>query len=103
MRFAVVGGGFAGLAAAYDLLRAGHDVTVFEAAPQVGGLASGFKDSGWEWSIERFYHHLFYSDRAMRALVEEAGAGDLLFYTKPTTAFWCAKHGAHPFDGPIPV
>ncbi len=103
MRFAVIGGGFAGLTAAYDLLRGGHQVTVFEAAPQVGGLASGFKDPTWDWSLERFYHHIFYSDRAIRSLVEEIGVGDLLFYTKPTTAFWCREHGAHAFDGPLPV
>jgi protoporphyrinogen oxidase len=103
VRVAVIGGGFAGLTAAYDLRRAGIEVTVFEAAPQVGGLASGFKDSNWDWSLERFYHHIFYSDRAIRTLVDEVGAGDLLFFKKPTTAFWCPAHGAHPFDGPLPV
>ena len=103
MRVAIIGGGFAGLTAAYDLRRAGVEVVVFEAAPQVGGLASGFKDSNWEWSLERFYHHIFHSDRAIRTLVDEVGAGDLLFFTKPTTAFWCAEHGAHAFDGPLPV
>jgi protoporphyrinogen oxidase len=103
MRIAVIGGGFAGLTAAYDLLHAGNAVTVFEAAPQVGGLASGFKDDGWDWSLERFYHHIFRSDKAIRGLVDEIGASDLLFFNKPTTAFWCAEHGAHAFDGPLPV
>lgn len=35
---AVVGGGPAGLSAARDLRRLGHDVTIFEAHPQLGGL-----------------------------------------------------------------
>jgi monoamine oxidase len=37
MRVAVVGAGFAGLACAVDLARAGADVTVFEARDRVGG------------------------------------------------------------------
>ena len=41
-KVAVVGGGPAGLTAAYDLARAGHMVTVFEALPKAGGmLAAG--------------------------------------------------------------
>ncbi len=37
MRAAVVGGGLAGLAAALELVDAGHDVTVYEARPTLGG------------------------------------------------------------------
>jgi protoporphyrinogen oxidase len=37
----VVGGGIAGLAAAYRLREAGHEVQVFEASDDVGGLAVG--------------------------------------------------------------
>jgi protoporphyrinogen oxidase len=103
MNIAVIGGGFAGLTAAYDLLRTGNSVTVFEAAPQVGGLASGFKDDGWDWSLERFYHHIFRSDKAIQTLVDEIGASDLLLFNTPVTGFWCETHGAHPFDGPLPV
>lgn len=36
-RVAVIGGGPAGLTAAYFLTRKGHDVTIFEAAPKLGG------------------------------------------------------------------
>jgi heterodisulfide reductase subunit A len=37
-RVAVVGSGPAGLACAYDLVRQGYSVTVFESAPEAGGL-----------------------------------------------------------------
>jgi len=38
-RVAIVGGGWAGIAAAVTLADAGHDITVFEMAPQLGGRA----------------------------------------------------------------
>ena len=44
MKFAVVGGGWAGMAAADALARAGHNVTVFELAQQLGGRARGIQD-----------------------------------------------------------
>ncbi|MCK4839155.1 MAG: FAD-dependent oxidoreductase [Desulfobulbaceae bacterium] len=37
-RIAVIGGGPSGLTAAFYLARQGHDVTVFEAAPKLGGM-----------------------------------------------------------------
>ena len=67
----IAGAGIAGLTAAYDLVKAGHTVSVYEAGAQAGGLASGFRDDGWAWPLERFYHHLFTTDRAIRALVDE--------------------------------
>ncbi len=39
MKTAVVGGGWAGISAAVALADAGHDITVFEMAPQLGGRA----------------------------------------------------------------
>jgi monoamine oxidase len=43
-RVIVVGGGFSGLAAAYELSRAGYEVTVAEARNRVGGRVLSFKD-----------------------------------------------------------
>src|SRR6185369_1206523 len=43
-RVVVIGGGFAGMAAAYELSRAGADVTVLEARNRIGGRVLSFHD-----------------------------------------------------------
>jgi len=43
-RVIVIGGGFSGLAAAYELTKAGYDVTVVEARNRVGGRVISFSD-----------------------------------------------------------
>ena len=78
---AVIGGGFCGLAAAYELGRCGIRATVLEADAEVGGLASCFSSAGQR--IERFYHHWFTSDAHITRLVEELGATDRMLL-RPT-------------------
>lgn len=100
MKIAIVGAGVAGLSAAYDLLRAGHTVTIFEANGQTGGLAAGFRDERWEWPLEKFYHHLFTTDKAIIRLVEEIGMKDQLFFPRPTTSVMYNGRIV-PFDSPL--
>jgi len=88
VKVAILGGGIAGLTAAHELAKAGHSATVYEAADQAGGLASGFRDASWEYPLERFYHHLFTTDSAIRGLVEEIGYGESLAFYKQITAQW---------------
>ena len=76
MRVGIIGGGAAGLAAAYELTGAGHYAEVFEQAPFLGGQASTFPVGGGQ--LERGYHHLFLSDTAMAELMEELGLGERL-------------------------
>jgi protoporphyrinogen oxidase len=97
MKIAIIGAGFSGMAAAYDLRRAGHDVTIYEAADYVGGLASGFKEPGWDWSVEKFYHHWFASDKHMLGLIKELGWEDKVIFPRPLTVMY-HKGKFYPFD-----
>lgn len=97
MDIAIIGAGITGLTAAYDLTRAGHRVTVYEARPYAGGLASGFHDERWEWPLERFYHHWFASDREAISLIRELGVADRLFFPRPTTSIY-HRGRIYPFD-----
>ncbi len=100
MNIGIIGGGIAGLTAAFDLLAAGHKVTVYEAKPQTGGLASGFRDDAWEWTLDKFYHHIFASDDAIIGLANEIGMGDDIFFPRPTTSVMYDGRIV-PFDSPI--
>ena len=88
LNIGIIGAGAAGLAAAWDFSRAGHKVTVYEASEQVGGLAAGFKDDNWDWTLEKFYHHWFANDHDILALAEEMGARDKIIFPRPKTSFW---------------
>lgn len=97
MKIAILGAGYGGMAAAWDLRNAGHDVTIFEAANYAGGLASGFKEPHWDWSVEKFYHHWFQSDSEMLGLIRELGLEDKVIFPRPLTVMYY-KNKWYPFD-----
>ncbi|MCE9645829.1 MAG: NAD(P)/FAD-dependent oxidoreductase [Chloroflexi bacterium] len=97
MKIAIIGAGYGGMAAAYDLKKAGHEVTIFESAEFVGGLASGFKEPHWDWSVEKFYHHWFQSDAEMLGLIRELGLEDKVRFPRPLTVM-LYKNKWYPFD-----
>ena len=75
MRVAVVGAGIAGLTAAHRLTQDGHVVDVYERWPGLGGMAATL-DVGGGHRLERYYHHLFTSDRHIADLWAELGMPD---------------------------
>ena len=78
---AVIGGGFCGLAAAYELGRRGVRATVLESDAEVGGLAGSFPAGGTR--LEKFYHHWFTNDVHVMNLIAELGQSDQVL-TRPT-------------------
>jgi protoporphyrinogen oxidase len=91
----VVGGGIAGLAAAYRLRQRGYDVQVFEASNQVGGLAAVYETPGDD--VEKFYHHLSKSEETIVELAEELGLGDRLEWRIGKNAYY-VDGVVHPLD-----
>ena len=86
MRVGVIGGGIAGLAAAYELTSQGHFVEVFEQADFLGGQASTFEVFGGR--LERGYHHLFTSDTDIADLIKELNLEDQLAWLESSVGFY---------------
>lgn len=87
MKVAVLGAGVAGLTCALRLGEAGHETDVYERWPGLGGMAATI-DVGGGHRLERYYHHLFTSDRHIAGLYAELGMPDELEWRDSTTAFF---------------
>ncbi len=98
MKIAIVGAGFAGLAAGLELAKSGVEVEIFESQDKVGGLAVGFKKPNWSWTAEKFYHHIFTNDSDIISLAKEVGITPIFLRPK-TCVFWRRK--VYPLDSPI--
>jgi protoporphyrinogen oxidase len=96
-RVGVIGGGIAGLAAAYRLAQAGHQVTLWEQHERLGGQAAAFP-VGDDAYLEYFYHHLFMSDSAIVELIDELGIDDKLVWIDSNVGFF-ADGRVYPLNG----
>jgi protoporphyrinogen oxidase len=81
-RWAVVGGGMLGAAAARALAADGGSVVLYESAPALGGLTSAWRlavsdDTSVTW--DRFYHVIVGNDRRVLALVDELNVGPVVW------------------------
>lgn len=83
----IIGGGALGMGAAFRLAQAGERVTIIEREPAPGGLAAGFQPGADSTAmLDKFYHHLFRTDRTAIHLIKELGLGSALIWDKPVTA-----------------
>jgi protoporphyrinogen oxidase len=99
VRVAVIGAGVAGLVCAHRLGEAGHTCDVYERWPGLGGQAATI-DVGGGHLLERYYHHLFTSDRHIAELYEELGMPGELEWRPSSMAFFLEDR-SWPFTTPM--
>ncbi len=85
-KIAVIGAGAMGLVCAYDLLKAGHKVDVFEQEDRAGGMSASFDFDGL--NIERFYHFVCGPDYPLFNLLKELSIYDRLKWTETKMGFF---------------
>jgi len=92
IRVGILGGGITGLTAAFYLLRAGCRVTVIEAQPQLGGLATSFDFGPFYW--DKFYHCILTSDAPLLELISDLGLAQEMRWTETKVGFF-TNRGLH--------
>ncbi len=86
------------MAAAYELSKAGHQATLWEAGARLGGLAGSFDFGGA--AIEKFYHFICKPDVDLLAIAEELGLGsEIVWRHSPMGYFVDGKE--YPFGTPF--
>lgn len=98
MNAVVVGGGLLGLSTAYFLAREGHEVTVLEAGPQLGGLATDVEVDGIR--VDRFYHCILNADHSLLSLIDEVELRDQL-RMHPVRAGFFTNNRTYPISTPV--
>lgn len=92
---AVVGGGIAGLSAAYELVKQGRSVRLLESTGRTGGVMLTERFDGW--TIDAGPDSLLTQKPAAIALCRELGLGDRLHPTRtPRTSFVLRGGRLHP-------
>lgn len=84
--WAIVGGGVLGSSIALELAGEGHDVTLLERAPELGGLASAWSLGDIVW--DRHYHVTLASDRHTRGLLAKIGLESEINWVETRTGTW---------------
>ncbi|MEO8762876.1 MAG: NAD(P)/FAD-dependent oxidoreductase [Ginsengibacter sp.] len=82
----IVGGGIMGMTLAHRLAQQGHSVTIYESAPELGGLVSSWKMGDVEW--DKFYHVILLSDFRTRNILKDIGLEDRIEWVETKTGFY---------------
>src|SRR5690348_5300753 len=93
----VLGGGPAGLTAGYLLSKGDHDVIVFEAEDQVGGIAKTVERDGYRFDLGG--HRFFTKSREVDELWHEVMHEEFLKRPRMSRIYWNGKFLTYPLDG----
>jgi protoporphyrinogen oxidase len=85
-KIAIVGSGFLGLTLALRLAEQGNQVTIFESANEIGGLASVWQIGDITW--DKHYHVTLLSDSLTRKIVGELGLENEFEWVETKTGFY---------------
>jgi squalene-associated FAD-dependent desaturase len=96
----VIGGGFAGLAAAIALQERRHDVLLLERRGVLGGRATSYRDAVSGEDVDNGTHVMIGAYRATLDLVRRAGGGDLLLEQDDLRLDYVDERGMSSLDCP---
>jgi protoporphyrinogen oxidase len=85
-RAAVLGAGPMGLAAAYEMLKKGWGVDIYERDERIGGMSASTTLGGLK--IERYYHFICAPDRTLFEYLRELGIEDRLRWVETRMGFY---------------
>lgn len=85
----VMGAGFCGLSAGFEMAKKGISVTIMEKDVEIGGLAGSFTVEGER--LEKFYHHWFINDDHIMSLIEELEMNDKVIVRPTNTSMYYAN------------
>ncbi len=85
-KWGIIGGGIMGMTLAHRLAQQGKKVTIFEAAPGLGGLVSAWKINNIVW--DKFYHVILLSDTYTLKILKEINLDDNIEWVETKTGFY---------------
>jgi protoporphyrinogen oxidase len=85
-RWAIIGGGMLGMTLAHRLAQQGKNVTLFETANYLGGLASAWQLGDLVW--DRHYHVTLLSDTYLKNLLNELGLAAEMQWVETRTGLY---------------
>ena len=89
-RIAIIGAGYTGLIAAKNLSK-DYEIEIFDENDFVGGMTSTFDAYGTQ--LEKYYRHIFKSDKYVIDLIDELGLKDKLIWPKTKMGYYTPNYG----------